>query len=715
LELSVQWCVRSIVRDPYDARAYALLCEVQMLRDFGDEAIVSLLFGALNVALKRGNETPFDEALMCRAQQCARPAVFSSADDLRAKFGSAQAVLAQAKALQADDKKKYALAKLVYYSVLRLNPADTMSQVKSGELLSLAGRPMEAALYLLAATLHSPALYDAHLMLGTALFDGADYVASARQYTSTLQLVASIAKRDGDEVRHADKLVNVRALLARPLYALGDAQTAFSLANGALRADMTHRRALLTHGRCRIDANDVDDGLNVLLRLFVDDQRDDDVRTAIADYCTSVEAPAFGALVKLVCETIGAEQRASVLGFLAIALRDSGAVACATRLLEMAVEHRPESPALALNLTHIYELEHRYGDAFAAMRALLERNEAALSVGPLSAGAVLRLIGGVDASSPTLAGAAVPADAALVDALAEHSASAIVTGAEPTCYAGHQLELLAILFTMVKVLFLCGNLDVARVLVRCVNPLRAGQQLHKTTMRNEQAYFGCVFDLLRASDDIAPAVAMQIDARIDDDNVVYVVGDSHTLPLSWRYADAPSYVSSPRVFVPMLVTGMKAWHLRPGCRFYPRINFARAVGAIPVGATVLFVFGEIDCREGFLVSIERGRYASLRHACSVTVAHYVNALLELARTRHFCIVVHPVVPVLDVTRDIVRQYNQVLGAAVRAHPKQLRWLDFADALLTDDKQSLRADYHLDGTHLHPNYVALVQQAIGKRE
>ena len=51
------------------------------------------------------------------------------------------------------------------------------------------------------------------------------------------------------------------------------------------------------------------------------------------------------------------------------------------------------------------------------------------------------------------------------------------------------------------------------------------------------------------------------------------------------------------------------------------------------------------------------------------------------------ILVHPVVPVLDVTRPVVLAFNKQLHAAVVARP-ELRWLDgILDKLLVDGKAS----------------------------
>ncbi len=67
-------------------------------------------------------------------------------------------------------------------------------------------------------------------------------------------------------------------------------------------------------------------------------------------------------------------------------------------------------------------------------------------------------------------------------------------------------------------------------------------------------------------------------------------------------------------------------------------------------------------------------------------------------------------PVLNETRDMVRLFNRVLRDRVRARPA-LRFLDFADALLTPDGAALRPEYELDGTHMSPRYVRLVEDCL----
>jgi hypothetical protein len=64
-----------------------------------------------------------------------------------------------------------------------------------------------------------------------------------------------------------------------------------------------------------------------------------------------------------------------------------------------------------------------------------------------------------------------------------------------------------------------------------------------------------------------------------------------------------------RLLRPLLVTGLKVWHLRPGGTFYPRAQFWHTLGLLPRGAQALLLLGEIDCREGLLLAVEKCRWA----------------------------------------------------------------------------------------------------------
>jgi hypothetical protein len=97
-------------------------------------------------------------------------------------------------------------------------------------------------------------------------------------------------------------------------------------------------------------------------------------------------------------------------------------------------------------------------------------------------------------------------------------------------YSQHQLDFLALLMTAVKVLFVGGALDPARRLCALLAPPKSASaaQLHRTTIRNEAAYEGCIQQLL---EEHWPATLQQLPQLAEQP--VYLLGDSHVLPGGW--------------------------------------------------------------------------------------------------------------------------------------------------------------------------------------
>jgi hypothetical protein len=40
-----------------------------------------------------------------------------------------------------------------------------------------------------------------------------------------------------------------------------------------------------------------------------------------------------------------------------------------------------------------------------------------------------------------------------------------------------------------------------------------------------------------------------------------------------------------------------------------------------------------------------------------------------------------------------------------------KWLDFFDKLLTDDQKNLKDIYTMDGTHINPIYISLLEKSL----
>ena len=89
---------------------------------------------------------------------------------------------------------------------------------------------------------------------------------------------------------------------------------------------------------------------------------------------------------------------------------------------------------------------------------------------------------------------------------------------------------------------------------------------------------------------------------------------------------------------------------------------------------VIFIFGEIDCREGLPNAVDKLKYDTLEQAMTVLVDLYLDVLVRVAKQRQFLLMLHPVPPVLSETRGIVRLFNGMLQQKVRWQPiNQSHW------------------------------------------
>ena len=231
--------------------------------------------------------------------------------------------------------------------------------------------------------------------------------------------------------------------------------------------------------------------------------------------------------------------------------------------------------------------------------------------------------------------------------------------------------------------------------------------MHKTTVRNEHAYYCCIAQLLSIPYQGGNTEQTHMSATLPP---LIVCGDSHSLTSAWRKCNN-------RWIQPLLVTGLKAWHLREESEFYPKKNFNNAMQCIPAGTDVVFLFCEIDCREGILMAVEKDRYSNVEEGIQTNVQIYITTLLQVKTTRQIHrLYVHPIPPVLDATRSMVLTFNRILRQAVEKTKGTLLWLNFEEELVETTavgKIALRKSLELDGTHMSPVYVPFMAKALEK--
>ncbi|CAE7449251.1 Aste57867_8367, partial [Symbiodinium microadriaticum] len=489
----------------------------------------------------------------------------------------------------------------------------------------------------------------------------------------------------------------------------------------------------------------IPEALQAALKAVVASSTDKRAQKLIADILSHP-----GGIDELYRQAPPNEKAPTAYAFLAMACKDHSALTTSATLLREAIRIQRRKGRVAdgnihnhvLNLAHVLEANGEFGAALQLMGEHLQlvANTPGATSGLVTAddyGGIINVLledGSLPAAwsnpqrkqisiwfppvldtslrvvwHPTSAGTGTNEGYATVESLDGASSEDAQRG---TLDLSKDLDLLAITFTIVKILFVQGNLEAIPSLVRAIELIRrrAKTPLHSTNIRNEHAYYMCICQVLSAMQDpLTPLRYSPFSTAIMDAKPLYVVGDSHSLSSAWTVI---SFGGENRIIVPKLVTGLKQYHLRSESDFYTKESFNKTIASIPAGAEVIFLVGEIDCREGLLVAVERDVYQSVEEGMEATVAIFKGVLTALIKKKKFKAYIHPILPVLDVTRSIVTTFNMQYERSV-AGLQGCTWLDFYSSMLSNDGQHLKEEWQLDGTHVHPSYVALIERCLNQ--
>jgi tetratricopeptide (TPR) repeat protein len=218
-----------------------------------------------------------------------------------------------------------------------------------------------------------------------------------------------------------------------------------------------------------------------------------------------------------------------------------------------------------------------------------------------------------------------------------------------------------------------------------------------------QSYFGYLADLLRWRE--SGAALTDPVANLD---TLHIVGESHAL--AW-HGLRTSVAGRDYRCQSTWILGCKQWHLaKPGENQY-KFQVRRALKSLPVGASVVLAFGEIDCRpdEGIWQAFKKGK-GSLNELIAKTVDGYLNWLAGELTGKQIVVTVQGVPapgyalegikPDLSEFLEMIRAFNECLrnGALARGWG----FLDVYAATADQDGGSHQR-WHLDGIHLSPTF------------
>ena len=222
---------------------------------------------------------------------------------------------------------------------------------------------------------------------------------------------------------------------------------------------------------------------------------------------------------------------------------------------------------------------------------------------------------------------------------------------------------------------------------------------------------------------------------------MYIIGDSHILSIAWQTIRIPSSdcsMNSYRTLVPLLVTGLKAWHCRQNACFFTNTNLHIILSRIRECRnhvkSVIISAGEIDCREGIGGKRLEGYNESCDKAVENTVETYIDALLSLSVQYKVQLLILPVAPHAyrsgrkgkatgrQLRRERMILWNQCLRREIERRSKgseanlcHVYFLDYWENLSTNESNEyiLKNCYNADFTHMNSAFLPLLEESLKK--
>lgn len=408
------------------------------------------------------------------------------------------------------------------------------------------------------------------LTLARAMYEAGD------KYDEAEEVLSDLLHTYGS--RRSVHILDARVLKAECLFELGKHEEAAGLLNDHMQwpGAEEHIPTLIAYARFAMRYKKVEEPVRALLKAIVADQKNKKCRAMLAELL-STEA-GYAEFQRQVPSATGS---AAAYAFLATAVKDCSAMPASIKLLSAAlrVENEKSSSnkaaSYALNLSHAHEIVYDFKNAFLVLVDFCKEHRT-LRVGRrgYSCAELLQALTG---------GAAVGATAAAQLPLSAPPES------ERETYADHDIDLLAIGFAAVKVAYLRGQFSLLPGLYRVCEPTRLASKtpLHETAIRNEAAYYQCVFQTLDARK-VSP------DVRLTPFAGVPTAGELVTKPLSLPVCEPLWSHQLPATADPVLyLNNPAASSAQAGVPFEERVVTPALLAA--AAASPVYICGDSHC------------------------------------------------------------------------------------------------------------------------
>eukprot|EP01028_Stygiella_incarcerata_P006622 TRINITY_DN2703_c0_g1_i2.p1 TRINITY_DN2703_c0_g1~~TRINITY_DN2703_c0_g1_i2.p1 ORF type:complete len:786 (-),score=200.59 TRINITY_DN2703_c0_g1_i2:89-2446(-) len=509
-----------------------------------------------------------------------------------------------------------------------------------------------------------------------------------------------------------DEQLSAEVFRAEVLCAKGSKAEAMKILDSITKRVSKHTGACLLLARINRENRNIHRAMQIMLQTIVLDADNAKVRRALGELLSTTTA------LRYMYQELD-ESTKSIPGaysFLGLLAAEAGGLESSKQLFHQCLEIEPDRASHFRHHAMASELMMHYEDAFAMCSKFFELNEK-ISIGSMTSREIVVLLKQVLPLDQkccyasifpyySLNGKVKNEKIRMLDRKKRPSSPEFPSTdprsrfhAELPDPSGNEADAQELCLTAIRMMFLSAVWPIPKKLMAAV---REG------SMRIRKVGKG-IGDL---------ELAMYIDRLLDVDGILlqeafdaqislppfYVVGDSHCLSLAWRKV---RYRGKDHIFVPRMVAGLQINHLRPDSSHRFKAGFYSVLAGIPPGAPVIFLLGWEDCHKGVARAVRRAMYLSMNAALAHTASFYMSLLSELAASKKWNIFVHPPSP----CRILCRVLDRMLRGAAFEYP-ELQYLDFNVDLCGPDGGP-RVNYNLDGIHLRPEYIPLIEKELAK--
>jgi tetratricopeptide (TPR) repeat protein len=265
-------------------------------------------------------------------------------------------------------------------------------------------------------------------------------------------------------------------------------------------------------------------------------------------------------------------------------------------------------------------------------------------------------------------------------------------------FTTNELEILAI-FTRLQIrLFTDGYLQASYRISSAIFPLIESFLFTRTIIRTE-----AILSLL-----IHSTITTISRPLPPHRNFIFAIGGTAVVPLAYRTIQL---CGTPTVIRPIIIPGFTFAIFRSRSQF--TFAFERALAEIPPSSSIIICFGEED---GEFVSQRIRMLPDPTMPLSI-LGRSISALIgELDTFPHFHFFLHPIPPLgKSVCSGSVDLNRMLRNAAVdrQEHRPAVHFLDIMPRLMDDRKDTIRPEYSVDGVHLSPGYVPVLEAYLNE--